>query len=199
MTRRCSRCSARSSAPVPTASSPTSRSKRPACSAAGRDPPRMPQPLRAFHVFGDQFAELDALPDALPPTGYLWIAASRSAFESAIAEIQTRLLSWTGAQLFDLHISDLLNKQATSTFDYTSAYDLLVFRRLAAGAIESVDADGPPTAGRQNAIAMIDTSPVGFVVFDRVLLSVHPTDCQVREFFAQRLQSQGSSGDGRGR
>jgi len=157
----------------------------------------MPQPLRAFHVFGDQFAELDALPDALPPSGYLWIASSRSAFESAIAEVQTRLLAWTGAQLFDLHISDLLNKQATSTFDYTSAYDLLVFRRLAAGAIESVDADGPPTAGKQNAISMIDTSPVGFAVFDRLLLSVHPTDCQVREFFAQRLKSQVPVGEGR--
>ena len=33
----------------------------------------------------------------------------------------------------------------------------------------------------------IDTSPVGFAIFDRVLLTVHPTDCAVREFFAQRL------------
>ena len=40
---------------------------------------------------------------------------------------------------------------------------------------------------------MIDTSPVGFVVFDRVLVTVHPTDCQVREFFANRLQNQTSS------
>jgi magnesium transporter len=37
---------------------------------------------------------------------------------------------------------------------------------------------------------MIDTSPVGFAVFDRVLLTVHPNDCMVREFFAQRLQQQ---------
>jgi len=158
----------------------------------------MPQPLRAFHIFGDQFVELETLPAALPATGYLWIGTSRSAFETAIGEIQSNLLAWTGAQLFDLHVSDLLNKQLTSNFDYTSAYDLLVFRRLAAGAIEAVDADGPTTAGRQSAITMIDTSPVGFVVFDRILLSVHPTDCQVREFFAQRLKSQVSSGDGRG-
>ena len=158
----------------------------------------MPQPLRAFHIFGDQFAELETLPEALPPSGYLWVATSRSAFEAAIGEVQTRLLAWTGAQLFELHISDLLNKQLTSNFDYTSAYDLLVFRRLAAGATEAVDADGPVAAGRQNAISMIDTSPVGFVVFDRILLSVHPTDCLVREFFAQRLRSQVASGDGRG-
>jgi Mg2+ and Co2+ transporter CorA len=100
-------------------------------------------------------------------------------------------------QLFDLHILDLLNTQRPSTFDYTSGYDLLVFRRLAAGAMSAVDADGPPSAGRQAAIDMIDTSPVGFVIFDRVLLSVHPTDCQVREFFAQRLRNQTGSVEGR--
>ena len=33
----------------------------------------------------------------------------------------------------------------------------------------------------------IDTSPVGFAVFDRVLLSVHPNDCAVREAYASRL------------
>jgi magnesium transporter len=157
----------------------------------------MAQPLRAFHIFGDQYAELETLPDALPPNGYLWIGTSRSAFEASIAEIQAKLLAWTGAQLFELHVSDLLNKQLTSTFDYTSTYDVLVFRRLLAGSTPPIDADAPPAAGRQSAVTMIDTSPVGFAVFDRVLLSVHPTDCQVREFFAQRLKSQTSGVEGR--
>ncbi|HEY2559039.1 MAG TPA: magnesium transporter CorA family protein [Caldimonas sp.] len=157
----------------------------------------MAQPLRAFHIFGDQFTELQALPDALPANGYVWIACSRPAFEEATAELQARLLAWSGAQLFELHIADLVNGQLPSRFDYTSAYDILVFRRLAAGATASIDADGPPSAGRQSAIDMIDTSPVGFVVFDRFLLSVHPTDCQVREFFAQRLQNQTGSAEGR--
>ncbi|MES2101952.1 MAG: magnesium transporter CorA family protein, partial [Pseudomonadota bacterium] len=31
---------------------------------------------------------------------------------------------------------------------------------------------------------------VGFAVFDRVLLTVHPADCMVREYFANRLQQQ---------
>src|SRR4029450_6458620 len=124
----------------------------------------MAQPLRIFHIFGDQFAELETRPDALPGTGYLWIAGSRSAFEAAIGEIQTRLLAWTGAQLFELHISDLLNPQLPSPFAYPSAYATLAFRPLAAGAIAAVDADGPPSQGRQSAITMIDTSPVSFVV-----------------------------------
>jgi magnesium transporter len=153
----------------------------------------MSQPVRAFHILGDQFAELEALPEALPATGFLWVACTRSAFETALPDVQAKLQAWTGAQLFELHVLDLLNKQLPSAFDYTSDYDLLVFRRLAAGALAAVDLDGPPSAGRQNAIDLIDTSPVGFAVFDRVLLTVHPTDCQVREFFANRLRNQKSA------
>ncbi len=153
----------------------------------------MPTPVRAFHIVGDQFTELDGLPEALPPQGYVWVATTRQAFEAALPDVQARLQAWTGAQLFDLHIADLLNKQLPSSYDYTSAYDLMVFRRLAAHSIASIDRDGSPAQRRQNAIDMIDTSPVGFVVFDRVLVTVHPTDCQVREFFASRLQNQTSS------
>jgi magnesium transporter len=153
----------------------------------------MSQPVRAFHIVGDQFTELEGLPETLPANGYLWVASTRAAFEAALPDVQARLQAWTGAQLFDLHVLDLLNKQRPSTFDYTSAYDVLVFRRLAAGAIAGIDDDGSLSQGRQNAIDQIDTSPVGFVVFDRVLLTVHPTDCQVREFFANRLQNQTSS------
>ena len=153
----------------------------------------MPQPVRAFHIVGDQFIELEAPPEALPATGYLWVATARPALEAALGDVQARLQAWTGAQLFELHILDLVNTQVPSNFDYTSAYDILVFRRLAASAVAAIDGDGAPTENRQNAIDLIDTSPVGFVVFDRVLVTVHPTDCQVREFFANRLRNQTSS------
>jgi Mg2+ and Co2+ transporter CorA len=39
---------------------------------------------------------------------------------------------------------------------------------------------------------------VGFAIFDRVLLTVHPADCSVRDFFAARLQSQAGGHDHRG-
>ena len=75
----------------------------------------MPQPVRSFHIVGDQFTELEALPEALPPTGYLWVATTRAAFEAALPDVQARLQAWTGAQLFELHVLDLLNKQLPST------------------------------------------------------------------------------------
>ncbi|MEP7296450.1 MAG: magnesium transporter CorA family protein [Burkholderiales bacterium] len=140
--------------------------------------------MRVFHVQGDQFTELHALPDAAPEAGYLWIGIARPAFETQNSALQAALQRWTGGQLVDLHVSDLLNSQLPSHFDYTSWYDLLVFRRLAA-------ANEPVT----DAMPQIDTSPVGFAVFDRVLLTVHPADCLVREFFATRLQQQGGGAE----
>src|SRR5213083_2859431 len=99
----------------------------------------MPQPVRSFHIVGDQFAELEALPETLPATGYLWVASTQAAFEAALPDVQARLQAWTGAQLFDLHILDLSNKQGQSTYDYTSAYDIMIFRRLATAAIAAID------------------------------------------------------------
>ncbi len=150
--------------------------------------------MRIFHIQGDQFSELLALPEVAPAEGYLWVGIARASFESHLFAVQSALQRWTGGQLVDLHVSDLLNEQLTSQFDYTSWYDLLVFRRLAASpeAAQATREDSPAVTASAAAVtlATIDTSPVGFAVFDRLLLTVHPVDCQVREFFANRLQQQ---------
>jgi magnesium transporter len=144
--------------------------------------------MRIFHIHGDQFTELAGLPDSQPGAGYVWIGIARQELELKAGEVQSALQRWTGGHLVDLHVADLLNPQLPSTFDYTSWYDLLVFRRLAA-----LGADD----GAAPALTRIDTSPVGFAVFDRVLLTVHPADCMVREYFANRLQQQAPAGEGR--
>jgi Mg2+ and Co2+ transporter CorA len=157
--------------------------------------------MRVFHVSAEHFAELDGWPDVLPAQGFIWIGSARREFELQSPQLQQALHRWGMGSLVDLHVSDLLNNQLPSHFDYTSWYDLLVFRRLAPGAgSESLfldDARGTAASARQ-ALAAIDTSPVGFAVFDRVLITVHPTDCSVREYFAQRLAGQASPADGRG-
>ena len=157
--------------------------------------------MRIFHVGADHFTELDAMPEALPALGFLWVGSLRREFEVGSADVQAALQRWTGGTLVDLHISDLLNNQLPSHFDYTSWYDLMVFRRLAAGAGSQGmffdDHHGTTSTARQ-ALAAIDTSPVGFALFDRVLVTVHPTDCAVRDHFAQRLGSLAASADTRG-
>src|SRR5262245_1932098 len=91
-----------------------------------------PLALRVFHLQSDQLVELPQLPAELPPKGFVWVGVSRAIFEQAMPEVQAALQRWTGSQLVDLHLSDLMNTQLPSHFDYTSWYDVLVFRRLLA-------------------------------------------------------------------
>ena len=151
--------------------------------------------MRVFHINtgGQGVTETDALPTELPPQGFVWMACARREFEVLQAQIQATLQSLCGTQLVDLHVSDLLNNQLPSHYDYTSQYDVLVFRRLAAGTTKTdlsrpgepmnqrVKRSGPPVLRR------IDTSPVGFAVFDNLLLTVHPTDCAARDTYAFKL------------
>ena len=167
--------------------------------------------MRAFTVDHSGAQELGRCPSTLPSAGFVWLAIERSELEADTATWQQRLHSLCGAALVDLHVSDLLNAQLPSRHDYTDSYDLLVFRRLApAGtATGSAPGTGPvttggalppaPTAsattrrGGPPVLRRIDTSPVGFVVFDRVLLSVHPVSCSVLEQQATRLLAASAS------
>ena len=157
--------------------------------------------VRIFHIKADNFTELAELPEVLPPQGFVWVGSGRREFEVQRGEIQAALQRWAGAALVDLHVSDLLNNQLPSHFEDTSWYDMLVFRRLAttpSGKSLFLDESHGTLASAQQALDAIDTSPVGFAVFDRVLLTIHPTDCMVREFFAQRLTQQAAESDLRG-
>lgn len=157
--------------------------------------------MRVFHVAPDRFAELAGLPEQLPAGGFVWVGSARSELEAGQAEVQAALQRWCGAPLVDLHVSDLLNAQLPSHYDYTSWYDMLVFRRLApagGGSEAAAVGAGHALAAARAALEGIDTSPVGFAVFDRVLLTVHPPDCAVREHFAQRLAALGAGSEGRG-
>ncbi len=151
--------------------------------------------MRVFTITpGNQgITETSTLPTALPAQGLVWIACARREFEVMQAQIQATLQSLCGTQLVDLHVSDLLSNQLPSHYDYTSQYDILVFRRLGTSHTETdlarpgepmhqpVKRSGPPVLRR------IDTSPVGFAVFDNLLLTVHPTDCTARDTYAFKL------------
>lgn len=159
--------------------------------------------MRFLSIQGSQVRELkaDAPQQALssvslPDHGYLWLACTREELAQLHPHVQAALQRLCGLQMVDLHISDLLNVQLPSRYDYTSQYDLLVFRRLSTRNPDSLPTEvqglsvgprgGPPILRR------IDTSPVGFVVFDRILLSVHPQDVSTRDAYVQRLLDIGS-------
>jgi magnesium transporter len=150
-----------------------------------------------FFLIHDSFTELPDWPTTLPTQGFLWVTCSRRVFEVQLERTQHHLHNLAGGGLVDLHVSDLLNPQLPSQYDYTSWYDLLVFRRLAAGQGTErmfLDEEHGTVSSASQALASIDTSPVGFAVFDRVLLTVHPADCSVRDFFQTRLSQLGQGG-----
>ncbi|MES2250489.1 MAG: magnesium transporter CorA family protein [Pseudomonadota bacterium] len=159
--------------------------------------------MRIFEISRSQVSEHASLaplavPGACAAASYLWISLTRDEFRAAQSEVQQILQTLCQTQLVDLHVADLLNDQLPSHYDYTSLYDVLVFRRLATGNGQDSAEPPPqqrPSRGGPPVLRRIDTRPVGFAVFDRVLLSVHPEDGTVRDAFAARLLAAASSDD----
>ena len=158
--------------------------------------------MRNFIVAPQGLTESDTLPQALSSEGFLWLSFSRREFELLQHEVQSLLHALCGVQVYELHIADLLNNQLPSHFDFTSDYDLVVFRRLARGKTET-DISQPGellhrtgSTGGPPILRRIDTSPVAFLVMDRVVVSVHPAECAVRDSFASKLLNTAPLGPG---
>jgi Mg2+ and Co2+ transporter CorA len=151
--------------------------------------------MRVFTVTGLHVQDALSMPRTLPENGFVWVACSRTFFQTEQAQIQQALLQLNGHTLLDLHVSDLLNNQLPSRFDLTSYYDILVFRRVASAAQQAENAQAPGLQKIKSklsgppALRRVDTSPIGFAIFDNVLLTLHPDDCAIREAYATRLMS----------
>jgi magnesium transporter len=149
--------------------------------------------MRNLFINNSLITETESLVQEQISQGFHWLSFTRREFEVNLVDIQSMLDKLYRVQLLDLHISDMLNNQLPSHYDYTSEYDIIIFRRLARGRTESdlsspgeilhasSDKGGPPILKR------IDTSPISLLVFDKLIISVHPADCAVRDLFANRL------------
>ena len=151
--------------------------------------------MRNFHIQNNSVVETDSLVGEKINQGFHWLSFTRREFEVDLNHIQSMLEKLYHFQLLDLHIADILNNQLPSHYDYTSEYDIIIFRRLARGRTES-DISSPGqilhTSGSKGGppiLRRIDTSPISFLIFDKLIITVHPADCTVREVFANRLIS----------
>lgn len=162
--------------------------------------------MRIFHIQTasvTESADVDALTAAgAPVQGFVWVACAQEEFENQLPKVQAMLQTFSGHTLLELHVSDLLNQQLPSHYDFTSQYDMLVFRRLTAtNSTNTANSNGSSGAGNSRShskggppvLRRIDTTPVRFVVFDRVLLTVHPTDCAARDAYATKLLQSASA------
>ena len=142
---------------------------------------------------------VDELPSSAPVEGFVWVFTDRESITTDLLKLQTLAQHVGGSALLDLHCQDLASATHPSHYDYTSVYDLVIFRRLITAA-EAVDAKlaaeldsvqqglavkparkrGPPVFNR------ISTRAVGFVQFDKLLISVHPSGCYTAKSFVER-------------
>lgn len=143
---------------------------------------------------------LEAVPERAPENGFIWIYLERESLRSHLSTLQHACQRLGGSTLLDLHVQDLDNRAHPSYYDYTSIYDQVVFRRLATS--EEVEVElrtAGQTIDHDSALPSfqrIRTRAVGFVVFDRLLITVHPDGCRTARSFVERYLSDAVQSDG---
>lgn len=130
----------------------------------------------------------DGVPDRSPDDGFVWIYLDRSEFAEHLPELQDASQHLGGSPLLDLHVKDLMSDAHPSHYDATSVYDMVIFRRLATQAEVRAEQEGDTaSASEPEVFARIDSRAVGFAIFDRLLISVHPPGCYTAVNYVQRL------------
>ena len=156
-----------------------------------------------------RFAE--SIPEQAPADGFVWLYLPRHEFETQREVLQQAAKRLGGSALLELHCKDLASPSHPSHYDSTSIYDLVIFRRLtnsnetpheeAEGAVGQTapEAPGGPQRGSSPAaLRRIGTRAVGFAVFDRLIISVHPDTCAtaktfIASYLADAVYSEGMS------
>jgi Mg2+ and Co2+ transporter CorA len=135
---------------------------------------------------------LDTVPAQAPEHGFLWVSLGRDQLQAQLPQLQEAAQRLGGSPLLDLHVKDLDNPLHPSHYDFTSVYDVVIFRRLSTAA--EVDAElamAPAPARTKGAQALaafrrIRTQAMCFAVFDRLLITVHPPACPMMHTLIER-------------
>jgi len=133
----------------------------------------------------------DAVPQSAPADGFVWIYLERADLPAQAGQLQQAAQRLGGSALLDVHLADLMSQAHPSNYDATSVYDIVIFRRLASLAEvgRAGGGNGAAAQGSQAAqvFARIASQPVGFAIFDKLLISVHSAGCQTAHSFIERL------------
>ena len=157
--------------------------------------------MQIIEFTADSLRFVDAAPAKPPADGFVWLFMEQNEFEAAQGQIQQAAINLGGSALLDLHCQDLASPVHPSHYDSTSVYDLIIFRRLATQAETEAEDDsdkaisdyhgqgGKPKHGGERSLSInrISSKAVGFAVFDRCLISVHPPGCYSAKAFVQRF------------
>ena len=150
-----------------------------------------PNPLQIVVFGGGTLQFLDEAPATPPVGGFVWVFLSRAVFEAQLPRLQAIAQQLGGSPLLELHCKDIRNAFHVSDYDYTSVYDLVIFRRVTTEAEAGEDADLPAPASAAiergpGSFRHVNTRGVAFAIFDRLLISVHPEGCFTARTFIDR-------------
>ncbi|RZS85640.1 magnesium transporter CorA family protein [Pigmentiphaga kullae] len=104
--------------------------------------------------------------------GFLWIDAGAEDLAADPDAWRDEIARLTGVQLHDLHLQDAANPVHPSYFDNTTAYEMVVFRRIVTDA--PTDEPRPAANGKMGIplLASLRTQPVSFFVLGQALITV---------------------------
>ncbi len=160
--------------------------------------------MQIIEFTADSLRFADALPAQAPADGFVWVFLDRDEFEAQRPQLQEVCQKVGGSALLDLHCIDLASAAHPSHYDYTSVYDIVIFRRLATqlevqaeiqkdDAITAYHGQGgtPRVKPKRGApvFSNIRSKAVGFAIFDKLLISVHPLGCYSAKNFIERFLS----------
>ncbi len=158
--------------------------------------------MHIIEFTADSLRFVETVPAQPPHDGFVWIYLDRDDLDLHQAALQQAALQLGGSQLLDLHGQDLASAAHPSHYDYTSVYDLIIFRRLATqaetlaeeehvAAVQAYHGQGGKARTKAKpglpAFNRISSRAVGFVVYDRLLISVHPRACYTAKSFIERF------------
>jgi magnesium transporter len=137
--------------------------------------------MQCFHLLEGRAYELGPGVKPTDTNGFYWLdctPADALLWPAAVRE-------YTGVEILDAHLTDVLNKQHPSYFDSTSRYEMIVFRGLAMfpGSLES-----------ENQRLQIKTRPSTFFLLPRFLVSIHAADSRTFTRARDRLLNYEESG-----
>ena len=148
--------------------------------------------MEIFHLNSEKANRISELPEQLPAGGFFWIDSTHDEVSSDPEAWRDSIARIAGVQIDDLHLSDLLNLKHPSYFDSTHDYAMVVFRKLQLGGPLLIEAPTTGSSRRKlpSAFGKLTTIPIGFVVIDRILVTVHQENSRIIDAAKTRLLDQ---------
>lgn len=153
-----------------------------------------------FLISDTQVSATMQLPDTMPTTGFLWIDVTHDEVAVDPDAWRNAIEHTTGTQIYDLHLTDVLNLHHPSYFDSTQDYEMVVFRKLMLSTDnESIEKSRGSNSAKRKlppVLGKLATKPVSFLLMDGALITIHGAHSRTIDAARTRLLDYKFKSDG---